>query len=56
MDLVSSTSFQTLVTRHKGDYKVKDFSCWKQFLWAHFKFSLLKSAIWFKFKKQTPQL
>jgi len=24
--------------------------------WAHFKFSLLKSAIWFKFKKQTPQL
>jgi hypothetical protein len=32
MDLVSSTSFQTLVTRHKGDYKVKDFSCWKQFL------------------------
>ena len=32
MDLVSSTSFQTLVNRHKGDYKVKDFSCWKQFL------------------------
>ena len=32
VDLVSSTSFQTLVTRHKGDYKVKDFSCWKQFL------------------------
>lgn len=32
MDLVSSTSFQTLVTRHKGDYKVKDFSCWKQYL------------------------
>lgn len=31
-DLVSSTSFQTLVTRHKGDYKVKEFSCWKQFL------------------------
>src|SRR6266540_716512 len=31
-DLVSSTSFQTLVTRHKGEYKVKDFSCWKQFL------------------------
>jgi hypothetical protein len=32
MDLVSSTSFQTIVNRHKGDYKVKDFSCWKQFL------------------------
>ncbi|HKG68853.1 MAG TPA: IS4 family transposase [Segetibacter sp.] len=32
MELVSTTSFQTLVTRHKGDYKVKDFSCWKQLL------------------------
>jgi len=32
MGLVSSTSFQTLVTRHKGDYKVKEFSCWKQYL------------------------
>lgn len=32
MDLVSSTSFQTLVTRYNGEYKVKDFSCWKQFL------------------------
>ena len=32
MGLVSSTSFQTLVNRHSGDYKVKDFSCWKQFL------------------------
>jgi hypothetical protein len=32
MDLVSSTSFQTIVNRHRGDYKVKDFSCWKQFL------------------------
>lgn len=32
MQLVSSTSFQTLVRRHKGDYKVKDFTCWKQFL------------------------
>jgi len=30
--LVSSTSFQTIVNRHFGDYKVKDFSCWKQFL------------------------
>jgi len=32
MELVSSTSFQTLVNRHSGDYKVKNFSCWKQFL------------------------
>lgn len=32
MELVSSTSFQTIVNRHFGDYKVKDFSCWKQFL------------------------
>jgi hypothetical protein len=32
MELVSSTSFQTLVTRYSGDYKVRDFSCWKQFL------------------------
>ena len=32
MGLVSSTSFQTIVNRHFGDYKVKDFSCWKQFL------------------------
>lgn len=32
MGLVSSTSFQTLVHRYKGDYKVKDFSCWKQYL------------------------
>jgi hypothetical protein len=31
-ELVSSTSFQTIVNRHFGDYKVKDFSCWKQFL------------------------
>lgn len=32
MSLISSTSFQTLVDKHYGDYKVKDFSCWKQFL------------------------
>lgn len=32
MALVSSTSFQTIVNRHFGDYKVKEFSCWKQFL------------------------
>ena len=32
MDLVSSTSFQTIVTRYNGDYKVREFTCWKQFL------------------------
>ena len=32
MELVSSTSFQTIVNRYQGDYKVKDFSCWRQFL------------------------
>jgi hypothetical protein len=30
--LVSSTSFQTIVNRYAGDYKVKGFTCWKQFL------------------------
>ena len=32
MELISYKKFQTLVTRHSGEYKVKDFSCWKQFL------------------------
>lgn len=32
MELVSPKSFQTIVNRHNGDYKVKEFSCWKQFL------------------------
>lgn len=32
MSLVSHKQFQTLVKRHKGEYKVKDFTCWKQFL------------------------
>ncbi len=32
MELVSSTSFETIVNRHFGDYKVREFSCWKQFL------------------------
>ncbi len=32
MGLVSHKQFQTLVYRYKGDYKVKDFSCWKQYL------------------------
>jgi hypothetical protein len=30
--LISHKQFQTLVDRHNGEYKVKDFSCWKQFL------------------------
>jgi hypothetical protein len=30
--LISHKQFQTLVYRYKGDYKVKDFSCWKQYL------------------------
>lgn len=32
IELVSYKKFQTLVNHHKGDYKVKDFNCWKQFL------------------------
>lgn len=32
INLISHKQFQTLVRRHKGDYKVKDFTCWKQFL------------------------
>ena len=32
MELISHKQFQTIVSRHNGDYKVKDFSCWKQFL------------------------
>lgn len=32
MGLISHKQFQTIVDRHFGDYKVKDFSCWKQFL------------------------
>jgi hypothetical protein len=32
MELISHKQFQTLVSRHRGDHKVKDFSCWKQFL------------------------
>lgn len=32
MSLISHKQFQTLVSRHDGDYKVKDFTCWKQFL------------------------
>src|SRR5436190_4349203 len=32
ISLLSHKKFQTIVKRHKGDYKVKDFTCWKQFL------------------------
>ena len=32
MELISHKQFQTIVNRHSGEYKVKDFSCWKQFL------------------------
>jgi hypothetical protein len=30
--LISHKQFQTLVQRYRGDHKVKDFSCWKQYL------------------------
>ena len=30
--LISHKQFQTIVDRHFGDYRVRDFSCWKQFL------------------------
>ena len=36
MGLISSTSFQTIVDRHSGDYKIREFSCWKQFLCMSF--------------------
>jgi hypothetical protein len=32
MGLISHKKFQTLVDRHSGDYKVREFSCWKQYL------------------------
>jgi hypothetical protein len=32
MGLISYKKFQTLVNRHNGDFKVKDFPCWKQYL------------------------
>lgn len=32
ISFISHKQFQTLVKRYKGDYKIKDFSCWKQFL------------------------
>ncbi len=36
IELVSAKSFQTIVNRHSGEYKVKEFSCWKQFLCMSF--------------------
>lgn len=32
ISIISHKQFQTLVRRYKGDYKIKDFTCWKQFL------------------------
>jgi len=32
MDFVPRYPFQLCVQRYRGEYKVKDFSCWKQFL------------------------
>jgi Domain of unknown function (DUF4372)/Transposase DDE domain len=32
MALISHKQFQSIVDRHFGDYRVRDFSCWKQFL------------------------
>ena len=36
MSLISQTSFATLVNRYSGDYRTRDFSCWKQFLCMSF--------------------
>ena len=36
MSLISSTSFQTLVDRHSGDYRNRGFTCWKQYLYMAF--------------------
>ncbi|MBK7097993.1 MAG: DUF4372 domain-containing protein [Sphingobacteriales bacterium] len=32
MGLISYKPFQTIVNRYSGDYKVRGFTCWKQFL------------------------
>jgi hypothetical protein len=32
MGLISHKKFQTIVNQHYGDYKIKDFTCWKQYL------------------------
>ena len=36
MELVSHKVFTAYVNRYKGDYKSKQFSCWKQFLYMAF--------------------
>ncbi len=36
MSLLSSTSFNSCVKRYDGDYKIKRFSCWQQFLCMSF--------------------
>src|ERR1022692_3100338 len=32
IEIVSYKQFKTIVNRHFDDYKIKDFTCWKQFL------------------------
>jgi len=32
MGLISHKRFQSIVNQHFGDYKVKEFTCWKQYL------------------------
>jgi hypothetical protein len=32
MDFLPSKAFRRCVTRYQGDYKLKSFSCWGQFL------------------------
>jgi hypothetical protein len=32
MGLISHKRFQIIVNQHFGDYKVKEFTCWKQYL------------------------
>ena len=32
MDFASQDIFKVCVNRYKGNYKAKEFSCWKQFL------------------------
>lgn len=36
MSLISHRQFQILLNRHNGEYKVKDFTCWKQLLCVAF--------------------
>jgi Domain of unknown function (DUF4372)/Transposase DDE domain len=36
ISLISHKKFQAIVRRHKGDFKVKEFTCWKQFLCMSF--------------------